>query len=239
MAVSFELLLGCLLILNLAARWAWPIAILFFASLCVIATTLAFTGQASCDCMGRIPIEPAWIALFDGLAMIAMSAMTPVWWKPTFTAIERAKTPSKALAVILVVLALAAAGTMSLRMYSGWNPVAYRGTQRPLTLLSESIWIGVVNSGESRLFSVRIRNNGHGSVAIIGVETLGFLTLWRALPVVIAPGETVTINGTFEIVGGGSGNMVLPFQFLTDSTEQPSVRGRVSLHLKQNPNVEL
>ncbi len=78
--VESEVLLGVWLLLGLAPRVLWLVALLFFSVLAGASLYLGIEGQPSCGCFGaKLPVRPWYSFLLDLTSVAALG-----WWRPQY-----------------------------------------------------------------------------------------------------------------------------------------------------------
>jgi hypothetical protein len=75
--VMAEFILGVWLLSGLAPAWSWLCALGFFGLLAVLSFQLGVAGQASCGCLGKVPVSPWWAFAVDVTAIIAIGSSRP------------------------------------------------------------------------------------------------------------------------------------------------------------------
>lgn len=75
--VEFELFFGLCLLAGLCPRWTWRAALVCFTGFACISLYKAVSGEASCGCFGKVPVDPWHTFLLDLAAVIALSRWRP------------------------------------------------------------------------------------------------------------------------------------------------------------------
>jgi hypothetical protein len=75
--VMAEFILGVWLLSGLAPAWSWLCGLGFFGLLAALSFQLGVTGQASCGCLGKLPVSPWWAFAVDVSAIGALLTLKP------------------------------------------------------------------------------------------------------------------------------------------------------------------
>lgn len=75
--VESELLFGIWLLFGLCPKFTWAAALGCFALFAAVSLYKAASGQASCGCFGRVPINPWYVTAFDAIIVMAL-----LRWRP-------------------------------------------------------------------------------------------------------------------------------------------------------------
>jgi hypothetical protein len=223
-AIEVEVVLGLWLLSGWSVRAAWTVALGFFTILAGASLYLALTGQRSCGCLGQVTVSP-W--LMFGLDAGAVAALA--LWRPAHSA---ARSPAvwcrqalKIVAGAAVLLALGSSGFL----------LAFPGPAEALAWLrGEAITVEPVVSdvgkgqpGEQQTFRVNLTNRTDRPVRLVGGTTSCRCTATNDLPLILAPGETGTIEVEIMFVGS-PGRFRHHFVLFTDDERQPRVVARFS-----------
>jgi len=76
--VEFELFFGLWLLAGLYPRSTWATALLCFGGFACVSLYKALSGEASCGCFGKVPVNPWYTFTLDALAVAALCR-----WQPT------------------------------------------------------------------------------------------------------------------------------------------------------------
>lgn len=99
--VEFELLFGLWLLAGIYPRLTWKVAVATFAWFAAVSLYLALSGQASCGCLGRVPVNPWYMLGFDAAATLALLCCRPA--PARLTAVARARSRVLAGAAVVAV----------------------------------------------------------------------------------------------------------------------------------------
>ena len=76
-AVEFELVFGLWLLLGLYPRRTWQVALLCFGGFACVSLSKALSGDSSCGCFGKVPVNPWYTLLLDLAAVAALLYRRP------------------------------------------------------------------------------------------------------------------------------------------------------------------
>jgi hypothetical protein len=215
-AIEAELLLGSWLLSGWARRQVWLISILFFLSLGGVSLYLGLIGQSSCNCFGRIHLNPWGSFGIDLLCVTALFLCRPLphtsslaeqsgWYR------EAALVATGAGAILAVVVGF-------VLLFAG-NPANFlarlRGEQISVEPAVSSIGTG--NPGETRLFTVRLVNHADKPIWIIGGTASCACVATDDLPVLIDPKNSKEVSVRVRFTGTPG---MFWHQFAFDTEEQ-------------------
>ena len=72
--VEFELLLGLLLLSGILPRLTWAASLLCFGGFALASLYKALSGDASCGCFGKLPVNPWYTVGLDSVAVASIFA---------------------------------------------------------------------------------------------------------------------------------------------------------------------
>ncbi len=230
--IEVEILLGLWLLSGLGQRAARLAALGFFAILATVSVYMVLEGQASCGCFGRIQVSP-WLSFLVDIGLIAALARGSPELESKAATRAGLTTCLKTAGGAIAILTLLVAGLLV-------------SADRPLDTLArlrgESVTVepsvrrvGVGVRGESRTFTIQLRNiTDHEIQMIGGTASCGCLAT-DDLPIVLAPGESRSMNVkmTFH---GESGRFQHRFLLYTDDEVQFVVVGRFVGRVIERPN---
>ena len=75
--VEFELFFGLWLLFGLYPRRTWQAAIVCFSAFACVSLYKALSGEASCGCFGRVPVNPWYTLILDLTALAALVFCRP------------------------------------------------------------------------------------------------------------------------------------------------------------------
>lgn len=75
--VEFELFFGLWLLSGLYPRGTWQAAVLCFSGSACVSVYRGLSGEATCGCFGRVPVNPWYTLIVDVVATAAL-----LWWRP-------------------------------------------------------------------------------------------------------------------------------------------------------------
>jgi|GEM_PF-495257 len=75
--VEFELALGLWLLAGLYPQCTWRIALACFSAFASAALYKAISGEASCGCFGKVPVNPWYTFVLDAVAVFALLGSRP------------------------------------------------------------------------------------------------------------------------------------------------------------------
>ncbi len=70
--VEFELFFGLWLLAGIYPRWTWAAALSCFCLFASVSLWKAISGDASCGCFGKVPVDPWYTFTLDALAVAAL-----------------------------------------------------------------------------------------------------------------------------------------------------------------------
>lgn len=134
-AVEFELFLAVLLLSNVWARPIWTLALVCFSVFACISLYKALSGDASCGCFGRVPVNPWYTTALDLLVIAAF-----MQWRPAASFIRMVEDKDGSQAIPYIIQRTTAVLVMWL---AGGLPAAYvMGSYRETTLSDAGVIIG-------------------------------------------------------------------------------------------------
>jgi hypothetical protein len=217
LAVLLELFLGIVLITGIGwGRVAWCVGMGLFAAFATISGTLAWQGESTCGCFGRLAIQPWRAMMIDGCAVVLLLAARQS--APHVVHAGRCSSLAAWCGMVgLLVLPAIPAAWLCANYGESLvvsNPVAARPG-------SPGTWVP---------FQVEVRNRGAGRARIYGAPASRHVRLATALPLVIEPNGVQEID--FQLFCGGSRGLFSTWLHLvTDVAGQREitiyVRGRV------------
>lgn len=187
--VVTETLLGLWLLSGLYANWSRRAAIGFFGLLGAVSLSLGLQGQSSCNCFGRIHVNPWATFGLDVAVVLALAVCRP------------RRNPGEAirwrgfvwtLAGTALILGLAGGWLM----LAGGSPAAALARLRGETITVEPALtdLGEGQRGERRVFQVNVTNNSKHMVRVIGGTSNCSCVSTDSLPVELGPGESRSID---------------------------------------------
>ncbi|MHC4178674.1 MAG: MauE/DoxX family redox-associated membrane protein [Planctomycetota bacterium] len=75
--VEFELFFGLWLVAGLYPKWTWAAAFCCFVLLAGVSLWKGLSGEATCGCFGRVPVNPWYTFTLDAAAVAAL-----LYWRP-------------------------------------------------------------------------------------------------------------------------------------------------------------
>ena len=75
--VEFELFFGLWLLSGLYPRRTWQAALVCFSAFACVSLYKALSGEASCGCFGRVPVNPWYTLVLDLAAVAALTSRRP------------------------------------------------------------------------------------------------------------------------------------------------------------------
>ncbi len=229
--IETEALLGLWLMTGLYVRAARWIALSFFGVLASVSLYLAFLGESSCGCFGRVQVNP-WFSF-----AIDVSAILALWrWRAQSGSYASSRTALQALlrgvlgtsAMVLLIFA-----TFWIMYDDPWTALArLRGEVITVEPAVSDVGAGV--AGEERWFTVRLANRTNHDVSCIGGTASCGCAATRDLPLTLSPGESrpVQIRIYFR---GGDGFFQHRFVLYTDDRNQSTVVARFAGRVVQPP----
>ena len=100
--VEFEFLFGLWLLAGLRPRLTRVAAIVVFTAFGAVAAYKGVTGEASCGCFGKVPVNPWYTLILDVAAICALLASRPMSQAPRHAALQRFGWPVVAVIAVLV-----------------------------------------------------------------------------------------------------------------------------------------
>jgi hypothetical protein len=134
---QIELILGVWLVVGLYPRAAKSTALAIFSVFCGVSLYQVLTGEQSCGCFGRIPVNPRYVLLLDFFVVAVLWASS---WEglPSVTVQSN---PRRLTAFGIAVVALGALQGAVFLSADGTGPAAATGPGRPVVLRPET-WVG-------------------------------------------------------------------------------------------------
>ena len=102
LVVQFELLIGILLVFDVAPRLLWWISMVLFASFALASLQKALLGYDSCGCFGNLEISPWWTLTIDLAAVVALV----IWCPPLRQSTRRESLSRRWFVAVLIYTAV-------------------------------------------------------------------------------------------------------------------------------------
>jgi hypothetical protein len=213
--MEVEALVAIWLVSGYARRGAWLAAVVLFATLAAVSAYLAWIGQASCGCFGRVEVSP-WVSLaLDVVCVVALIATRPTGqWLST-------NTLWPATVAILVVggLVTASESDGARRELARFRGEAF--------LLDGDTDAGAAPKGESRIVSVTVENITDADLRLIGGTASCSCVATYDLPLTVPAGGKVTAKVKIKYTGE-TGRFKHAFIWYTDAPSQTQLTGSVT-----------
>ncbi len=221
--VAWELILGIWLISNFVRPLSWLIALVTFSVFAGVSSYFGIIGQASCGCFGTIEASP-WAAF--GVDVIAVASLTFVRpsrneWYEAISAFQvgfRLLLGTAAAVVILSLISIYIFGSVSV----GLAKLTGESLSAPAY-----IDFGNTKSGEDRQAAVEVRNWTNRPVRLIGGTSDCTCVTTSYLPLVIQPGETISLIIYLRIPSVSSGVFTRTATLSTDCDEKRTITFRL------------
>ncbi|MFL5330307.1 MAG: MauE/DoxX family redox-associated membrane protein [Gemmataceae bacterium] len=193
-AVTFELLLGVWLLINIGPVWSWLTSIGFFGFMAFVSFRLGWLGQSSCGCLGRaITLHPWWAFSIDVVALAALTMFRP----QRLSTEIRAGVPT--LIGGLTILACMTGGVI-LWYGSPHGAVAHlRG--ETVGVSPEATDLGTGKRGDFRTITLDVTNYHDKKIRIVGGTSDCSCIATDDLPIDVSPKETRPINVRVKFTG--------------------------------------
>ena len=205
--VEFELFFGLWLMAGLWPKWTWRATLLCFGGFACVALYKALSGEASCGCFGKVPVNP-WYTLIVDLCTVAALLV----WRPEVARRRNSRrtwlVPVGCTFAAAGVLAAWTSGTSS----SLWSDTS--GGVPGLHIPEKVIDLGLLAEGESATASFELVNRGEFPLRIDDIDTDCACTVVEPAPKAILPGEMASIPVTINVgsVPKGPGMGTTPFR---------------------------
>jgi hypothetical protein len=214
--MEVEALVAIWLVSGYARRGAWLAGVVLFAILATVSAYLAWNGQASCGCFGRVEVSP-WVSLvLDAVCVVALVATRPTGqWLSTNTLLP-------ASVAMLVVGGLIAASESD-----GARRELARFRGEALLLDGGDPDAGTAPKGESRIVPVTVENITDADLRLIGGTASCSCVATYDLPLTVPAGGKATANVKIKFTGE-SGRFKHTFVWYTDAPSQTQLSGSVT-----------
>jgi hypothetical protein len=214
---QYELFLGGWLLSGRHRAAAWLTAAATFAVFAVASFLSGWAGEASCGCLGSVPLLPWWAFAGD---LVVLAALFGLADRPAITSRD----------VLPPLVAFAAHTGLVLVAWTVFAAVRYGSTEEAVAVLkgqrlvvgSSLLDLGDVPADAGVTGTVEIRNRSGTSVRLLGGTTDCTCTLIQDLPMDIPPGESRTVTVGFR-APAGDGNFRHTGTIWTDSRGQQEV----------------
>jgi hypothetical protein len=234
-AVEVEILLGLWWLsgrrLDLA-RW---VTLAFFGILAAVSLVLALDGQASCNCFGRVHVNPWWTLGLDLgiLLLLFVAASTPAAKPAGATVLGR-----DALLVAAAVTALVIGGGSAVALAVLDDPwVALARLRGEDVVAAPLVWdLGNGQPGESRTYALKLHNFAAQPVRVVGGTTTCACLATADLPITLAPGEARSINIKVKFTGS-PGRFQHRFELFTDHARHRVLVARFAGRVQESASI--
>jgi hypothetical protein len=185
-----EVLLGLWLLSGMHPRLSWWVTLSFFAILAGMSFLLAWQGQASCGCFGKVEVNPWYTFALDVVIVVAMVVFSPLSLLGRGVGGEglnlSAAPMSSFFQIILITTLLLGILALGFTLITGdpWAAlVRLRG--ETLAVIPAVTQLGEGNAGESRTFQVQLRNYSDKPIKVVGGTTSCSCITTQDLPITI------------------------------------------------------
>jgi len=227
LTIEIEVILGLWLLSGLLPRVAWGTALVFFIILAALSFTLAYQGQASCGCFGKVEVNPWYTFALDVGIVIALVAFSPLSLPGRGAGGEGLNSSAAPMSALLqvsifttILLSLIALG-FTLITGDPWAALA-RLRGETLAVIPAVTQLGEGAAGESRTFQVQLRNNSNKPIRVVGGTTSCPCIATQDLPITIPVGGIESIHVTIKF-SGSSGKFAHRFVLYSDTNTWLSV----------------
>jgi hypothetical protein len=226
--INGEMLLGIWLVSGKQPLGAWLTAVAVFACFAGTSFYLGWVGQASCGCLGAVPLNPWYAFAADVVVLSALGLGRPdfnsVWQKPGTFLIGAART--------LASGALGVAGLFGLLVLAAWlafgSPRAalayFRG--EVVSVTPRVLDLGRVPAGSDHRVTLELTNWSDQPVRVIGGTSDCSCYANENLPLTIEAGQSLPVTITFRLPRM-EGFFRRDALFRTDCNEAPVVQVQV------------
>lgn len=186
-SIQTEILLGCWLLSGIAPRASWIATLAFFVAMSSMSAVIAVQGQATCDCLGAIPVSPWLMTVVDGAIVLLLLVLRPPLRGPLRKARWSRQFGRLALTSGVMFVAIT-----SVFLAVNHDPLqAFARMRGEALIVSPALTrVGAGVVGEQRSISVRVQNISDRSITVIsGDRSCNCLTLGK-LPLRLAPQES-------------------------------------------------
>lgn len=223
--MQVEALVGLWLVSGYASRGAWLAGVATYTLLAGVSGYLAWAGQTSCGCFGRVAVSP-WSALaLDVVCLAGLLVVAPErgWSLRTKPSAEGKVAAGTLLAVLgLTVFVWTDTGRLALARLRGDSLLVVQG----------EIELGTAARGQSLSVPVQVANIGSKPVRLVGGTASCACVATGDLPVDVPGGESVIVHLSIKFTGE-PGRFRHTFQWYTDSPTQPHLTGSVAGQVAQ------
>ena len=183
-AIQTEIVLGTWLILGMARRTAWTMALILFAIMAVASLWLAIQGQSDCGCFGSIHVSP-WLTFAIDMVSIALLILT----RPKRLHWQNALLPISLCAILI----LSGVGLSTWTDSSAGRRTIAKFQGHDILLEASQIDIGSGRPDETKTVEITLHNLANHDIKIVGGKASCSCVATKGLPM------TVKANGTAHI----------------------------------------
>ena len=225
LSIEVELLLGLWLLSGMRPRLAWWVTLSFFAILAGMSFLLAWQGQASCGCFGKVEVNPWYTFALD---IVIVAIMLPL----SFTNLtsRAASAPggitqlfNPIFQITLITTLLLSILALGFTLITGdpWAALA-RLRGETLAVIPAVTQLGEGTAGESRTFQVQLRNYSDKPIKVVGGTTSCACIATQDLPITIPAGgaESINVKITFS---GSPGKFAHRYVLYSDIDERMTI----------------
>jgi hypothetical protein len=228
--VEAEAILGLWLLLGVAARILWTIAVVFFTLLGGVSLYLAAKGEPTCGCFGSAVISP-WISFaIDAMAVLALALTRPGVPRTADVALIASHNSRRSIA-LWAIAGLVTALFIRVSREGGLDVVWLGLVGQNISVEPAIADIGAAPAGEATIISVRLQNNSAHVVKVIGGTNNCAANATIGLPVDIPGGESrsVRVKAFYQ---GDPGPFVREYALYTDDVDNRLILARLSGSIK-------
>jgi hypothetical protein len=197
--VMAEFILGVWLLSGLAPAWSWLCGLGIFGLLAALSFQLGVTGQASCGCLGKLPVSPWWAFAVDSTSILLLAFFPP--FNISIAAFVSATTPGSRstmqtpkcrwlLAIVMLLIVPAIVLTPFIMSLQGF-------VTTPLEIIDDNLRVlDPANRHDPITIAFRLRNNTNQRLPIAVVRSSCDCVTARVDKDVLDPGEVVGASAT-------------------------------------------
>jgi hypothetical protein len=200
--VEFEVALAVWLCLGVQPIFSWLVSLLTFTGFAIVSSYLAWIGESSCGCFGRINVNPLYALAVDSIILTSLTLgrpdLRPLWESRGRILLKGAWGVVGAFAGVTAISGVLLAVT-HYHFRSVPEALAYLRGER-ISVRPRLVNIGEGHPGDERELALEVANWTDKPIRLIGGAADCSCSV-NDLPLTIPPGETRYLFLTFRFSG--------------------------------------
>jgi hypothetical protein len=228
---QWELILGIALILGVAPRLIWGLAVITFRVFAIVSGYLGFLGVATCGCFGNVPASP-WLAFGIDLSVLSLLGIAFPRKPSTIEAQQTGQSPaiSTMLLSMLFLGFFAYCGIMVAAswIFGSWHAAVAWGRNDPVYLIEPFLDLGLHPAGSVVEREFYVRNGSDHPIHLLGGPQSCSCMMVNEFPILVEPKSLKSLHLRFVVPGNTQGFFVQHLQIGTTASRTPVMRLQIT-----------